>query len=117
MNMNETITGITLTKACSIKADKDSAESKQVTLKVKFDGTTLQSVFDKALAGAVIQWQNGPGRKNFDKWADGQVIEIQFSAPGRNTVDPEMAMVAKLQTMTPEEQVKYLKELAARASK
>jgi len=117
MNMNETITGITLTKACSIKADKDSAESKQVTLRVKFDGTTLQSVFDKALAGAVIQWQNGPGRKNFDKWTDGQVIEIQYSAPGRNTVDPEMAMVAKLQTMTPEEQVQYLRELAARASK
>jgi len=117
MNMNETITGITLTKACSIKADKDSAESKQVTLKVKFDGITLQSVFDKALAGAVIQWQNGPGRKNFDRWTDGQVIEIQFSAPGRTQVDPEMAMVAKLQTMTPEEQVKYLKELAARASK
>lgn len=117
MNMNETITDVTLTKTCNIKADKDSAESKQVTLKVKFDGTTLQSVFDKALAGAVIQWQNGPGRKNFDKWADGQVIEIQFSAPGRTQVDPETAMVAKLQTMTPEEQVQYLKELAARASK
>ena len=117
MNMNETITGITLTKACSIKPDKDSLESKTVKLRVKFDGITLHSVFDKALAGAVIQWQNGPGRKNFDKWTDGQVIEIQFSAPGRNTVDPETAMVAKLQTMTPEEQVQYLRELAARASK
>ena len=117
MNMNETITGITLTKACSIKPDKDSLESKTVKLRVKFDGITLHSVFDKAVAGAVIQWQNGPGRKNFDKWANGQVIEIQFSAPGRNTVDPETAMVAKLQTMTPEEQVQYLKELAARASK
>jgi len=117
MNMNEMITGITLTKACSIKPDKDSAESKQVTLKVKFDGTTLQSVFDKALAGAVIQWQNGPGRKNFDRWTDGQVIEIQFSAPGRTQVDPEMAMVALLQTMTEEEKLAYLEKLVAKASK
>ena len=117
INLKEIVSNVTISKACSLKADKDSAEFKQVTLKVKFDGITLQSVFDKALAGAVIQWQNGPGRKNFDKWANGQVIEIQFSAPGRNTVDPEMAMVAKLQTMTPKEQVQYLKELAARASK
>jgi hypothetical protein len=118
MNMNETITDVTLTKVCSIKADKDSTESKNITLKVKFDGATVQSVFDKAVAGAIIRWQNGVGRKSFDTLKANQTVEIQFNAPAsRTAVDPETAMVAKLQTMTPEEQVQYLRELAARASK
>ena len=116
MNMNEIISGVTLTKVCSIKADKDSTESKNITLKVKFDGATVQSVFDKALAGAVIQWQNGQGRKNFDTFKMNQVVEIQFNAPAARTmIDPETAMIAKLQSMTAEEQIDYLKELTAKA--
>jgi len=96
MNMNEIITNVTLTKVCSIKADKDSDESKSITLKIKFDGATIQSVFDKAVAGAVIQWQNGVGRKNFDTFKPNQTVEIQFTSPARSTVDPETAMIAQL---------------------
>ena len=118
MNLNEVIANVTLTKVCSIKPDKDSDESKNITLKIKFDGATLQSVFDKAVSGAVIQWQNGVGRKNFDTYKNGQVIEIQFSAPAsRTAIDPETAMIAKLKSMTPNEQVAYLKELAMKAEK
>ena len=118
INMTEVIANVTLTKVCSIKPDKDSDEQKQITLKVKFDGAVLSSVFDKAVSGAVIQWQNGVGRKHFDEYKNGQVIEIQFNAPAsRTAIDPETAMIAKLQSMTPEEQVKYLKELAAKAVK
>ena len=118
MNLNETIANVTLTKVCSIKADKDSDESKNITLKVKFDGASLQSVFDKAVSGAVIQWQNGVGRKNFDTFKQNQVVEIQFNAPAsRTAIDPEVAMVAKLQAMTPDEQIAYLKELTAKAQK
>jgi hypothetical protein len=118
MNMNEIIAGVTLTKVCSIKADKDSTESKTVTLRVKFDGATFQNVFDKAVAGAVIAWQNGVGRKGYDTFKPNQTIDIQFTAPAsRTAVDPETAMVAKLSTMTAEEQLAYLKELTAKASK
>lgn len=117
MNMKEIIANVTLTKVCSIKADKDSDESKQISLRVKFDGATVQSVFDKALAGAVIAWQNGVGRKNYDTFKNGQSVDIQFTAPAsRGAIDPETAMVAKLQSMTPDEQLKYLKELAAKAA-
>jgi len=116
--MNETISNVVLTKVCSIKADKDSDETKQISLKVKFDGAKLSSVFDKAVSGAVIQWQNGVGRKNFDTYKNNQTVEIQFTAPAsRTAIDPETAMVAKLMTMTAEEQAKYLKELAAKATK
>ena len=95
MNMNDLITNVTLTKVCSIKADKDSTESKNITLKVKFDGSPLKAVFDKALAGAVIQWQNGVGRKSFDTLKANQVVEIQFNAPAsRTAIAPEDAFLA-----------------------
>jgi hypothetical protein len=85
---------------------------------IKFDGATLASVFDKAVSGTVIAWQNGVGRKAFDTFKNGQTVEIQFIAPAsRAAIDPETAMVAKLQTMTPAEQIAYLKELTAKAAK
>jgi hypothetical protein len=118
IDLRQIVSGITLSKACSISPDNDAKKegvTKQVTLKVKFEGVTLQAVFDKAVAGAVIQWANGPGRKGFNKLKAGQVVEIAFSAPGRTTVDPEMAMVALLQSMTPEEQKVKLDELAKKA--
>ena len=118
MNLNEIITNITLTKVCSIKPDKDSDESKNITLRIKFDGATLQSVFDKAVSGAVIQWQNGIGRKNFDTFKPNQIVDVQFNAPAsRTAIDPETAMIAKLKSMTPNEQAAYLKELATKAVK
>ena len=117
INMSEVISGVTLTKACSIKADKDSDSSKVINLKVKFDGATLQGVFDKALAGAVIQWQNGVGRKQFDTLKDKQTVEITFTSPAKTTIDPETAMVNKLANMTPEEQQAYIAELMLKAKK
>ena len=115
MNMNEIITNVTLTKVCSIKADKDSDESKSITLKVKFDGATIQSVFDKAVAGAVIQWQNGVGRKNFDTFKPNQTVEIQFTSPARSTVDPETAMIAQLSGLSPEAMEAKVRDMIAKA--
>jgi len=83
MDINEMVKGIALTKTCSIKPDKDSSNSKTVTLNIKFDGIPLTAVFDKAVSSAVIQWQNGPGRSKFDTWKHGQVVDIDFKAPGR----------------------------------
>jgi hypothetical protein len=95
MNMHEIISNVTLSKACSIKADKDSIGSKVINLKVKFDGATLQSVFDKAIAGTVITWQNGVGRKGFDTFKNNQTVEISFVAPASKAqVDPLTALLA-----------------------
>ena len=118
INMNEVIANVTLTKVCSIKPDKDSTESKNITLRVKFDGSTLQGVFDKAVSGAVIAWQNGVGRKGFDTFKTNQTVDIQFNAPAsRTAIDPETAMIAKLSTMASEDQIAYLKELTTKAQK
>lgn len=116
IKMNEVISDVTLMKVCSIKPDKDSTESKNITLRVKFDGSTMQGVFDKAVSGAVIAWQNGVGRKGFDTFKNNQVVDIQFNAPAsRTAIDPEQAMIAKLQAMDHEEQMKYINELAKKA--
>ena len=98
MNLNETITNVVLTKACSISPDNESKKegvSKLVNIKVNFNGATLQSVFDKAVSATVIQWQNGPGRSKFDEWKANQTIEIDFKAPARTTVDPMDAIIAQ----------------------
>ena len=116
MDLSEIVTNITMTKACSIKVDKDAKVGKVVNLRVNFDGVSLASVFDKALAGAVIQWQNGVGRKNFDNYKPNQVVEVQFSAPAsRPAIDPEIAMVAKLRSMSSAEQKEYINLLTAKA--
>lgn len=115
--MKEVIVNTKLSKVCSIKADKDSTISKTINLMVKFDGATLQGVFDKAVSGAVIAWQNGVGRKHFDEYKSGQTVEIQFTSPASTTIDPEVAVVTKMQTMTPDQQIAYLKELATKAAK
>lgn len=90
--MNQLIKGVKISKICSIKPDGDSKESKQITLNFSFDGTPLQGVFDKAVNSAVINWQ-GANRKNYDNLKNGQVIEVQFKAPGRQTVDGKTALI------------------------
>ena len=117
MNMQEVINNVKLGKVCSIKADKDSTEVKQIHLMIKFDGATLASVFDKAVSGTVIAWQNGVGRKKFDTFKSMQTVDIQFTAPASTTIDPEAAMILKLQGMSPTEQIAYLKELTTKATK
>ena len=95
INMNEVIANVTLTKACNISPDGDSKKegiTKRVNVKVKFDGATLQGVFDKALASTVISWQNGVGRKAFDSLTANQTVEITFNAPAsKPTEAPEDA--------------------------
>ena len=116
MNLNEIVKDVTLSKVCSIKPDKDSDESKSITLNIKFDGVALSAVFAKAVSSAVIQWQNGPGRSKFDTWDNNGKVNIEFKAPGAMPqIDPLTAMLnaAEAANMTIED---YLKaELAKRS--
>ena len=97
INMNTIIEGVTLTKACGVKPDNDKdSVSKRINLRVKFDGALVQAVFDKALAGTVIVWQNGPGRKSYDTLVSGQTIDIAFTSPARAPqIDPRDALLAQ----------------------
>ena len=120
-NMNDIISGITLTKIVSISPDTESKKEgvkKTITLKMKYDGLTLADIFQKALKDDVISWANGGGgRKNYDNLTDKQVVEVSAKSPGSGPQeDPETAMVARLRSMTPEQQLAYLKELTTKAA-
>ncbi len=95
IDMKQIISGVTLTKACNVSPDNESKKdgvTKRINVKVKFDGATIGGVFDKALSGTVIQWQNGVGRKAFDTYTDNQTVEITFTAPASKPVEaPEDA--------------------------
>lgn len=93
MDLNTIVNGVELTKVCSVKADESSNEKKNITLNIKFNGVKLSDVFEKAITNTVIQWQNA-NRKNFDQLKNGQVVVIDFKAPGKTAVDPKQALIA-----------------------
>jgi len=98
IDMNEIISNVTLTKVCSVSPDNESKKEgihKVINVKVKFDGATLRGVFDKAVSSSVISWQNGVGRKGYDKLVNNQVVEIAFVAPASaSPVDPMESIIA-----------------------
>ena len=103
--------------AGAMKADKDSVDSKNFRLKVMFKNVSQESVILKALEPTKIQWVNGQGRKNYDKWEENQLIEIDFKAPARAPqVDPKEAVASTLSDMSEEEQQAYIQDLLAKAA-
>ena len=122
INMNEVVVGVTLTKTLSVSPDNEAKREgikKTFIVRMKYDGLTFADVFAKALKSDIVSMQNGSGpgsRKNYDKLVNRQVVEVSAKSPGAGAqIDPETAMITKLQAMKPEEQVAYLKELAAKA--
>ena len=122
MDTTQKIVGLTLTKTISVSPDEDAKKakiSKQVILKVKYDGLTLEDVFLKALDKDVVSWQNGSGgRKNYDNLVDKGTVEVDAKSPGKAPqIDPKEAVAAQLASMTPEEQQAYINELLGKVSK
>jgi len=103
----------TMTKACSIKADKDSTVSKTINIKMTFKDIPLNDVVYTAMSPKVIQWQNGPGRKHWNRWTNNQTVEVTFRSPSKVVIDPMQGMAAKLATMTPEERDAEIDKLRA----
>ena len=117
---DETIETFYLTKVISVRPDGDSKESKQVTLKVRYEGVTIRQMANATLGqGIVVKWQNGgSGRKNFDNIKAHSVIDVDFKAPGVGPGnDPESAMIGMLMGMNEVDRMAYLMELAEKAKK
>ena len=93
---NETIETFTLSKACSVREDKDTKVPKTVHLKIKFEGATINSLAQSCLGqGVVVKWQNGRARKDFTKLANNQTVNINWNAPASAPqIDPKTAMLA-----------------------
>ena len=107
--LNEKVQGIVLEKVCSVSADEDAKRagiSKQVTVRVSFDGVELRDIFQAAMRPTIIKWQ-GPARAKYATLP--KVVDIHFSEAGRR--DPLQASVEKFGKMTPEQQAEYMTKL------
>ena len=114
MDLNQIVTNVVLTKACDIKAFKDSDITKHINIEVTFNNVSLNAVFAKAMNPTVISWQNGPGRNKFDQWVDRQTVKVDFKAPGAMPViDPEVAIVNKAKAMSSDERIAYIAKIKA----
>lgn len=107
---------LVVSKWCSLSPDADSDESK--TFKIVLTIPAHTSVNDMALAilkTSVITWQNAR-RKKWDSLVDKSTHNITFKRP-ISEVDPESAMVAKLQSMESDEaRMAYLNEMIKKAN-
>lgn len=115
-NLSEVVNGVSFTKSCSIKPDGDSSESKVINLKIEFDGVVLRDVFEKAVSSTVIQWQ-AKARKSFNSFVDKSTVVVQFSAPGRTTVDPMDAIIGAAKAAGMDVTEYMMAELAKRQAK
>lgn len=120
IDLTQVIEGVVFEEYRNISADetgKKAGDSKQLLLKVDYSGLTLNDIFRKAFKADCITWQNA-NRKHYTKLENKSTINISAKSPGAQpAVDPETAMVAKLATMTAEEQVAYLQQLQEKAKK
>ena len=91
--------------ACSIKADADSTESKTLTLDVEFNQVTLAELLGPAMKSIRIAWQNGPGRKGFENWTNGQHIAVDAKHPGKSPEDPKALLNKMLAKGLTKEQI------------
>ena len=106
----------TVSAKASIKASKESSDSKTFTLRFKLVNVPLSDVMTNSLSKLVINWQNN-NRKNFDKLVDGTSIDLDYTRPASQYVDPELAIGQKLASMdTAEAREAYIAKLLAKAS-
>jgi len=90
------IEDFTLTKVCSVKSSAEANDSIQVTLRVKYSGVTINQLAQATLGqGVVVKWQNGQGRKKHGSLKKGQVVDVDFKAPGAAQVDPMEAIILR----------------------
>lgn len=84
-------------KVCKVRADKDSEDSKKVTVRVTFKEVSVDQLLDAVLKSEVIRWQQG-ARKKYDSVVDNSVVAITFQAPVRQEPSAE-ELIARLREM------------------
>jgi len=114
-NLMDRVDGVTLTKVMSVSPNDDAkkaGESKKITIKVNFDGVTLEDVFQGAMSSEIIKAQN-PLRKSYMSLEDGQVVERKYGE--RTPRQPMTKESAKMhiKTWTDEEKAALIAELEA----
>ena len=92
----------------SIKAFKDSDDSKQLTLRVHMAQIPLRDIITKSLRSVVIAWQNSPGRSKFNHWTNHSTINIDFGSPAKQVKTRE-ENIEDLKVIKKEQALKHVK--------
>lgn len=100
----------------SVKQDKDSDETKSGTLRFKMDKVPLSDIVASSLKDKRINAQVGLRGDKFATLKNGQIVVLDYKG-GRVAVDPEVAMLARLQAMTADERAKWFAEKQAELAK
>lgn len=115
--LDYTFDNFKVSKATSLRPFKGSTDQKHFTAEVDFSGCKVSDAINKAVAQAVKDWQNSEhGRKNYANLVDRSVVKIKFTAPTESYLDPELALDAKLSSMSAEEQQAELARLVEKFS-
>jgi hypothetical protein len=91
----------------SVKSDIDSEESKSGTLRFKMDSVPLGDIISSSLKDKRINWQ-AIARKKFEQ-ISGSIIVVDYKG-GRQPIDQKQSTKSFLESMTPEDRLKWLKE-------
>jgi len=113
-NIDILVNNVEITKTFKVSPDKDSTESKKVTLTSTFNNVPLRAIFLEAMKPEVIRLQ-GSLRKAFDTLEDGlEITKAYKSTMQAVVITPEMAekaFLADLAKMTVEEREAKLAEM------
>lgn len=91
MDLTKKIDKLTLTRRVGLSPEKGSKDSKTVTIRVKFDGSTIGDVFNSAMSAIAIKWQTRM-RKKYESVKSGAVYDIAFIGPrGRGDAVEEIS--------------------------
>ena len=88
-NVNEYCVSGVFSVNTSIKAFKDSNDSKQLTLRVHMNSVPLRDLITKSLRSVTIAWQNSSGRSRFEKWTNHSTVDIEFNSPNKKVKSNE----------------------------
>lgn len=111
---SQVVKGLVVKKQFSISPNKDSDKSKKFWLELTVDNVTVLDMAHGLLKSEVITVAN-TNRPKWDKLVAGTTFKKTFMKPLAD-VDPEEAMVLKLQAMSEKDRKAYLTELAKKVS-
>lgn len=95
----------------SFSVDEDAKKAKEstnVTLRFKMSQTPLSEIIASSLKDKRINVQNTL-RKKPEAYREGQILNLDYKG-GKQPVDPEVAMLARLQAMSPEARDKWFED-------
>lgn len=97
--------------AASVKPEKGSNESKQVTLRFRFNNEPVANVIQSSLKDKRINWQVS-ARNKFDSLVDRSIVVVEYKGGKAPTVDP-MTQLLNEATAAGKSIEEYLKEKVA----